>query len=479
MISLPIGLFGLAGLAVLAALPDRLRGERWALLAFGVPATLMIGNFYDFFMTRYMIVALMPMLALGLTALVTLISAGSVRQKVAVILCAAAIAGLGLNNRTLLVRITEYRGMIRYLRSFADVVKKQNGILLFEYTRIAAPFDHIFGIPTLGIHTVRHSNYERMERAWANIMAAHPGQPAFFITPFQRPFSDRFVFTPEKERTFWGKVLVPRRWDLPVRDTDWSVTLNAYRMSPRGGAAATDALPFAYAFDNGNMGLRAFSTPWQKPWTIEGVETKGAPISVTDPESANELLVFVLKNGAGTNLLATAASKDHAVAARATPLAGEWWLIRFDARELGNSPLSLSFSAPVVVADIVAAKGKRTDSLMRHIDPARKKPVPLESFSARWGGKRAQFCVPMPGGSQGYLMLFQLLPDEAGNEAHFSLVSSKTRLGPVMTLPTAKWHWCVFPLKEKGDGVLWLSPRLQEIKSDQPVALIGYSVVLP
>ena len=81
-------------------------------------------------------------------------------------------------------------------------------MLLCEYSRIAAPFEHMFGIPTLGLDNERVLDYARVEQAWEKIMRSNPGTPAFFATPFQRePISERFAFKPVSSMRYSGRQL--------------------------------------------------------------------------------------------------------------------------------------------------------------------------------------------------------------------------------------------------------------------------------
>jgi hypothetical protein len=491
MISLPVGVLGLAGLAVFAALPGSSRRERWAVLLFAVPATLMIGNLYDFFMTRYTVVALMPMLALGLTALVTLIPAGRSWQRSAALACVAGIALLSLNGRTHFARAVEYRGLTNFLQSFADPVKKENGILLFEYSRIATPFEHMFGIPTLGIPNERNNDYTQMLKAWESIMRAHPNRPAFFMTPFQPPFSDRFVFTPVKTASYTCERLRAKRWDLPEQPTPWAFGLTCYRMTLRDRAdsdAAGETFPFSYAMDAGNMGLRGFISARSKPWKLPGVRLEpGRSVSLVIPENVaaarpRELLFFVLRGSSDDPARLNVGYKSSVRTTNLVHLANDWWLARIDARGLkAGSTWTISSDQPVFLADAVAAGGKDFVSLMDAFDPALKSEQVPADFGNRWAQMNSKFCLPTPQGKEGYVLAFLLAPDEVGPVASLRLALGKKWQSPELAIPTGRWLWCAWPVHgpRNRTGTPWL-----ELQTDKPlnppdsqdslVALIGY-----
>jgi len=130
-----------AGLAGLAAAAGPVRLERRLVLAALVPASLAIGNMYDFFMTRYMLVAVIPLTDLGLgVADLPDPSSGCVALPLR-LAPAAVVLGLALAGRTQLIRVVEYRGLIASLQSLAEPIRKEGGILLFEYPKLALRFE--------------------------------------------------------------------------------------------------------------------------------------------------------------------------------------------------------------------------------------------------------------------------------------------------------------------------------------------------
>ena len=144
---------------------------------------------YDLFMTRYLMVAFVPLLVLGLTAFALLIPLRFRLENAARCLVILIILLMGLHNRTQLMSAVDYRGLWKYLASYAAEIKQARGIILGEYPRLVAPFEHIFGIPSLGLYNERRDDYRVAEGAWETIMRRFPDRPAFFVTPFRAPCS--------------------------------------------------------------------------------------------------------------------------------------------------------------------------------------------------------------------------------------------------------------------------------------------------
>ena len=235
MLSMPLSLLGLAGLVALGW-PFRAHPlPRFALIAAAVPASLMIGNMYDFFMTRYMATALIPLLALALTALVTAIPARTARGIAALLVATAAVTAVGMTHRLHLVTAQEYKGFTRYLERVAAPLKAENAMIFVEYSRIAAPLDLMFGVSALAVDNARVLNYGPAERSWRKLMRAHPDRPAYFITPFERePASPLFNFQFKGESAYEGVRMISQRWSLPRELGPWGCRLRVYRMTLAG-----------------------------------------------------------------------------------------------------------------------------------------------------------------------------------------------------------------------------------------------------
>lgn len=267
MVSVSILLLALAGLITwLTGQPDN-RNTRIVLFMVVFPAIMLTGNINDFMMTRYMMMAIIPMAALFLTALIAAILPQKCGIWIPLILC-AVLCAIGLNKRTHLVTTTEHRGFSRFLRPYVEVIKANKGVLLCEYSRIAAPLEHFFGVPTLGLDNERKTNYDQEEKVWAQIMRSDTNRTAYFITPYHVPCSELFVFEPVYHSSFQDYRLEQARKNLPTKVGKSELNLQLYKMHLKPSSAAPGILPdtpFVLQMDAGNMGLRNFANMRSEP----------------------------------------------------------------------------------------------------------------------------------------------------------------------------------------------------------------------
>ncbi len=269
MLSIPMMILVLAGLVAWLTGREAMRIYRVIFIIVLFPAVMLTGNIENFMMTRYLMVAFIPLAALLLTALLVSILPKETGVWKPVILC-ALVCLVGVNKRSALVTTTEHRGFCRFLRPYAEVIKTSKGILLCEYSRIAAPLEHFFGVPTLGLDNERRTDYGPMEKAWADIMKSEPERPAFFITPFHAPASVYFDFTPVFTDSFQDRRLEQARQSLPTKVGKSELALRLYRMKlKQPGPEKKDEKippPMIIKPDSGNMGLRHFANLRNEPW---------------------------------------------------------------------------------------------------------------------------------------------------------------------------------------------------------------------
>jgi len=268
MLSAPIMLLILAGLIAWLTGRAEKRAGRVILAMVLLPAVILTGNIHDFMMTRYLMTAFIPASALLLTALVVIAlpAQGGLGRAV---LLSAIICGLALNKRSHLVTTTEHKGFGRFLRPYAEVIKANKGILLCEYSRIAAPLEHFFGVPTLGLDNERRADYEEAEKAWADIMRSMPERPAFFATPYHVPLSAYFDFEPVFNNAFQDRRLEQARQSLPTRVGKSELVLHLYRMKlkqPQQQVKDSLSAPAIIKPDAGNMGWRHFANMRNEPF---------------------------------------------------------------------------------------------------------------------------------------------------------------------------------------------------------------------
>ncbi len=458
MISVPIGCLGLVGINVLAAGPGAHRKERVAFLLFAVPATLMIGNMYDFFMTRYMLVAIMPLLAISLAALVALIPVRNHFQQGLVISAALLICLFGLHHRTHLIRTVEYAGFTNYLKSYAEKIKNENGILLFEYSRMAAPYDHFFGVPVLALHNERDNDYSKAEEAWEHIMRNNTNRSAFFITPFKSPVSDRFIFTLMKKAKYMGKRLIEQRWGLPTQVAEWGTELGMYRMKLRDSAITNRIninFPYVYRFGAGNMNLRRFANCHDKHLMTEGVSVDvSAPIHVKIPrafqrEDVTDVLFFFL-NCSGSSMVPEIQVTANKVndSGKAVHLVDDWFLYRIDADSIrGIDEMILSAGTPVLLTDMQAVAGNSVIQATNLFNGNLLTEKTIVPFTARWARQDAQLIIPLSSSKKSLLCLFLNAPEELAGLMNIKILADP---GPDVfhrKIPTGRWLWLVLPLE--------------------------------
>jgi hypothetical protein len=243
------------------------------------PAIMLTGNIYDFMMTRYLMVAFIPVATLLLTALVAFLLPSRAGIWPAILL-SAILCVVAINKRSHLITTVEHKGFWRFLRPYAEVIKTHKGILLCEYSRIAAPLEHFFGIPTLGLDNERRDNYAEAEKAWANIMRSLPDRPAFFATPYHVPLSQHFSFEPIHHDSFQDCRLEQARQSLPTRVGKSELTLHLYRLKLRSPSQEEVVSPAIIKPDAGNMGLRYFANMRNEPFPGQAAGTRGAIINL-------------------------------------------------------------------------------------------------------------------------------------------------------------------------------------------------------
>ncbi|MDO9542832.1 MAG: hypothetical protein Q7J98_10985 [Kiritimatiellia bacterium] len=283
MLSVPVMLLILAGLIAWLTGRAEKRDYRIILALVLLPAVMLTGNIHDFMMTRYLMVAFIPVSALFLTALIAFVLPARSGLWGALFL-SAIICVLAVNKRSHLITTTEHKGFCRFLRPYAEVIKTNKGMLLCEYSRIAAPLEHFFGVPTLGLDNERQTDYEPMEKAWADIMKSEPERAAYFMTPYQAPRSAYFDFEPIFNNSFQDCRLAQARQSLPVKVGKSELTLQLYRLKlkqPQPQIQKPVRPPTIIKPDAGNMGWRHFANVRNEPFSNQGAELKPDPSNLS------------------------------------------------------------------------------------------------------------------------------------------------------------------------------------------------------
>jgi hypothetical protein len=279
LLSVPASLAGLLGVALLAGAGGATRRWRWAVLATLLPAAIAFGALHDFFMSRYMLVALVPLLALALAAI---LSSSSPRSHVLRLALGAGLVASLLAGRTHLAQTTEGKGLIRFMESFRREVTRADGVLLCDYSRAAAPFRRFWGVPTLGIDSGRTTDYRPAVSAALN---AAGDRPLFMLTPFRSDGPESLGWEEVARATYAGALLRQERYQLPKTIRRIPVTWSLYRISPdhRGTTDLGQFPVFSRGFDEGSAGTAGLAP---------GARTSGGVQSGRDIRAGQEIPVL-------------------------------------------------------------------------------------------------------------------------------------------------------------------------------------------
>ena len=458
MISLPLAVLGGVGLFALAGLHRRRSIMRFGVLVSLLPAALLVGNMVDFFSTRYLLVAFLPLLALALCALVTLIPIEKRPGKIAFVVVVAAFCLTGLTGRWQMVRQSDYDGFVNYVAGISQDIRSQNGILLCEYMRIAAPFDLFYGIPTLPLNDERLNDYDAAERAWERIMRDNPDRPAFFVTPYARiPHSRYFAFELVARHAYTGSRLVGRRWSLPREVSPWGCTLYVYRMHlPDAGVpgrhrgSASDMVTFG----DGNMGLRGLAAPRLFVDPVVRASRMGAGERRAMEAGAGDLWLVAWDGSSEEPPDISLANRGGgSVSLVWRHVTDGWWFGCAAVSETSVAPsdMTLVCGRPCVlgmtrwVHDDVSAPVRWRDDL----GPEESVRVAGCRMTVRWALPDASW-VMSAGGDEGWLLTCTLAAEEWGHTAHLALKGESASRAGDREVPTGLFTWELWRL---GQGV--------------------------
>lgn len=469
MVSLPMALFILAGWATWLIGDRAMRAERIVLALTVLPAVALAGAMRDFMMTRYLLLAVVPMSALCLTALVTRLPEWPRRPLTAWLAPGLAlVVGLaGLTQRRHLVSLVEHQGFLRFLAPFARTIQEEDGILLGEYSRLTAPLEHMYGIQALGLDNERQDDYGAAERAWETIMRSHSNRPAFFSTPFQTPRSARFDFRLAKQEVFHDRKIQQAYNNLPTQIQEMPLTLSLYRMTlkdfARPTAAATDVT--ALPLDGGNMELRRFANGRVEKPTLEGITlaaderiTLNIPVDLkTQPFEL--VLVIHSPNPAplppminGIELSSGMRNRFHF-----QQLAEQWWAyIGQPNMSARSSMLAITAQSPIFIGAGLIRTKTNTISIVSGYSKSAQQEV-LPALKGRWA--RANAAILMPAARAGYMFMLLFAPDTSSSS---SLVLDKA--GPwhsTTPLQAGAWQWLVLPLSAERSRDSWMDIEVQ------------------
>ncbi len=483
-----------AALAGAVLLLTARRGPVWeyaAVTACLLPGTFLIGNMYDVFLTRYVTSVMLPMLGVGVgglfLALCRLRRAGPFLAVAAAVL----LIGGGLRGRVRFLDTTEYRGFARAYAAIAADLRRENAIVLGEYSRVIAPLEHAFGLPTLAFDNQTRTDYRRGLEAWRTLTAAHPDRTPFLLTPYPDPYTgeDRF----ELVRTYHLPYtrLEESRYSVPRQRKRGELTLHLYRMQP--GRAPETGDTFVRLPDDSNLGLANFSRLRRKSWPFEGVPlTRERPcglIYAADADTSVPVLCFMAVPAGGDAAPAIDLRARHGTVTdiRWHHLFNEWWALTARGRA-GADGLEIELAAAADAgALLVGAAGPPLAPAVRRADPS----VPLQPytsrpFDGRWSRAGSRLTVPDAGdGHIAALCLYA--PPETGDTLALTFSADPDHAAPE-TLRTGKWLWHAWQLppadpdRASRSFTLHTSPVWNPGKDGYPPDLgvrIGCIAVLP
>ncbi len=466
-VSWPIAILALTGLLAMILSRRPNRSARLAFLAWTLPAALLIGNMPDFFMTRYMLTAIFPLLALGLATLVT-----TPRSRAATLAATALILALSLHNRLTLITTTEYRGFSRFLDSVAAPVRAEHGMLLAEYARLATPLEHLFGLPLLSLDNETRDDYTLALAGWEHLMTQRPAQPAFFLTPFPPPISERFTFTPVFSNTCTITRLTPARYRRPTTPQTGPLTLFLYQMSRT--PPAPPALPYTRWPNASNMGLVRLSKPQPKKQFVSGTTLPaGKPTTVhlatplvSHPGdtlvlfSYNSAFMSRVDRGLSCVTLLPQGLRPRSPAAQSwTPLGQGWSSLTIALS--GTEPIAgLVLQSPTggLVSDLWQISGSQATRVEpSHTDSPHQEVVALPARGV-WPTARVLLPAPAPA-TTGLAAL--LVAPHGGPTPHAMPLSVTQADGQTVcqTAPGGAWSWVLHPLHPdpSGSALTWLA----------------------
>jgi hypothetical protein len=226
-------LLSFAGIIFSLISPTPNRNFRIILLLISLPSLLFMGKIENFMMSRYMMIVCVPIFVVFLTLCCWYLNSivrARFNFKIIPYLLIGLVAALQLYGKTHLITTVENKGMLNFIRPFANHIKEANGIVLSEYPRISAPFEHIFGIPSLGIDNEMQNDYTLPLQEWAKIMSNDCSKKAFFLTPFQQPVHPYFVFKPITNAIFRTKRLISAFNTFPHNVGEAQIHLKLFEM---------------------------------------------------------------------------------------------------------------------------------------------------------------------------------------------------------------------------------------------------------
>lgn len=496
LLSRPVLFLGLLGGVFLLLREGRGgREERtlfWMLL---LPGILLMGWVENYMLdNRRFLLFLVPLLSLSFTALIMFIWERIPGKAYTAWIGILLILVLTIQNRTHLYTLQEYEGLLDFFSPYAHTVKQDNGILLFEYTRFGAIFDHFFGIPTLSLNNKIHQDYSAAEVAWKDIMLANPDRPAYFATPFQTPQSEHFIFTPVHDDAYQGSVLKQERNRLPTQINTSSFGLTLYRMSVSTLPSSQKAMhpfPSQARLNAGNMGLTRFANLRKGPWSIKGIpliagEPFVLPLKKILSAPPRELLLFLQTSKDDSEALPAVevTGGNERLAVQWDSLGPHWWLARILLPNFNHHPpaITLQSASELALCGIKTISEQDMQTHDLEMLPGATQ-LDMHPLLARWARNDASILLPLSDGGTDVFMLMKESEDRGIRE--LILKHGTQVLGSLMLEPnTWGWHMLRLPPGFLDKGLFRLTlhvpnpwnPGLSHFPSDLAVLMSTVSV---
>lgn len=442
-----------------------------------LPGLLLTGWMNNYMMeSRRMLLFPAPVMALALAAVVLwLWERRSGWGRLAAVGLSALVLAAMWRGRTHLATHVETPGLYRACANIAAPMQQAHGWLLAEYSQLAAPQEHLFGIPTLAMDTDYHAELAPVaERAWAQLMRAHPGRACFFVTPFQPPYSEYFVFTPERREVYRGPTLIHELGRLPRRITDYSVTLSLYRMAlrtPRTTANENVRFPQLFKADAGNMGLHGFANLREENWAVRGLALPAKtgvqiPLDGARPLLAGDGLYFIFRGPFRPDARPRVAGNFTGIReVHWIHLADEWWVLRLRGALRFERACHIHSTVDALLSDVVLHHDGICQSLTTGWPEDEVTTQPLPTVRARWTVPKASFSLPVSDQTNGELFIYAAAPEAVGPTMTMRVAGrGATNISPVK-LVTGAPRWYVF--RDADIGLTPMHPVVT-LMTDQP-----------
>jgi hypothetical protein len=415
-----------------------------------LPGLLLTGWMNNYMMeSRRMLLFPAPVMALCLTALALWVWDQRSRwaRPAALALCFALLAVMW-RGRTHLAMHTDAAGLHDLLSRLAAPIQKAEGWLFAEYSQTAAPFEHLFGIPTLALDSDYHADRApQAEQAWAALLKAHPQRAVFFVTPFGTPRSALLSFVPVQREAYRGRVLRRELGQLPRQVVDDELSLSLYRVTLREAEGVPVFFPQSFIPDGGNMGLTGFANQRLEAWSVCGLPfAAGEDVSVLlagdEVARSGDEMVFIFNGTLASNMPPRiVAGLDGLQTSRWLNLGDDWWALSARGVALqAAAKVQVKCAAAAMLTDVQIHQEGAFRSLAGAWPEAALRKQALAPLRARWTLPRASFTLPAPRGATGALFLFTTAPDAVGTTMKLRVGKNGVPLAVATDAP--RWYVC-------------------------------------